>query len=59
MWRGRWSCKAGRNRNEVENAVKDDGTKRFVHIFISPVDLQAATVADTPIIIAPQFDGLS
>ena len=39
MWRGRWGCKAGRNRDEVSNAVKDDGTKAYDYIFTSPVSL--------------------
>ena len=37
MWRGRWSCQAGRNREEVENAVGEDGTKRFEYLHLSPV----------------------
>lgn len=41
MWRGRWGCQAGRNRNEVSNAVADDGTKRFDYIYVSPVNLAA------------------
>jgi hypothetical protein len=40
MWRGRWSCKAGRNRQEVETAVNDDGTQRFDFIHAAPVRLQ-------------------
>jgi hypothetical protein len=40
MWRGRWACKAGRNRQEVETAVKDDGTKQFDYIHAAPVTLQ-------------------
>lgn len=39
MWRGRWACVAGRNRNEVENAVSPNGEKRFEFIHISPVRL--------------------
>lgn len=40
MWRGRWSCMAGRSRDEVEQAVADDGTKRFDYIHVAPVRLQ-------------------
>jgi hypothetical protein len=37
MWRGRWGCKAGRTKEEVENAVADNGDKRFDYLHISPV----------------------
>ena len=40
LWRGRWSCKAGRDRHEVETSVDDEGHKRYDYIFISPVDLR-------------------
>ena len=40
MWRGRWACKAGRTREEVETSVKDDGTKQFDYIHAAPVRLQ-------------------
>lgn len=40
MWRGRWACKAGRTREELEQAVADDGTKRFDYIHVAPVHLQ-------------------
>jgi hypothetical protein len=39
MWRGRWACKAGRSREEVEKAVEEDGTKRFDYIHVAPVSL--------------------
>ena len=39
MWRGRWSCLAGRNEKEVLNAVTDDGVKAFPYIHIVPVSL--------------------
>jgi hypothetical protein len=39
MWRGRWACQAGRNRQEVENAVAENGDKRFEYIHLSPVRL--------------------
>lgn len=42
LW-GRWSCRAGRDRFQVENAVQDDGTKRFEFIFISPIDLDQSS----------------
>jgi hypothetical protein len=39
MWRGRWSCQAGRSRQEVETAVGDEGQKRFDYILVGPVTL--------------------
>jgi hypothetical protein len=39
MWRGRWSCMAGRSKHEVENAVTDDGA-RYDYIHIAPVTLR-------------------
>lgn len=39
MWRGRWSCQAGRSREEIENAVGSSGEKRFDYIHVSPVTL--------------------
>lgn len=39
MWRGQWSCQAGRTREELEQAVADDGSKRFDYISISRVVL--------------------
>ena len=39
MWRGRWGCMAGRSRTEVAGAVKDDGTKVFDYINLSPITL--------------------
>lgn len=39
MWRGRWGCQAGRNRQEVEKAVGSDGEKRYDYIYVSPVQL--------------------
>ena len=41
MWRGRWGCQAGRNQQEVLNAVDKDGAKLFDYISISPVRLSA------------------
>jgi hypothetical protein len=41
MWRGRWACQAGRNRQEVENAVAENGDKRFDYIYVSRVRLDA------------------
>ena len=41
MWRGRWHCMAGRSKHEVENAVKDNGDKRYDYIHIAPVTLRA------------------
>ena len=40
MWRGRWHCMAGRSKHEVENAVKDNGDKRYDYIHIAPVTLR-------------------
>jgi hypothetical protein len=37
MWRGRWGCHAGRSRDEVENAVGDDGEKRFDYLYLTPL----------------------
>lgn len=39
MWRGRWGCMAGRSQAEVAGAVKDDGTKAFDYINLSPVTI--------------------
>jgi hypothetical protein len=39
MWRGRWACMAGRSRDEIENAVQDDGDKRFDYLYLGPVSL--------------------
>jgi hypothetical protein len=39
MWRGRWGCQAGRNRQELENAVGNDGDKYFDYLHVSPVRL--------------------
>ena len=41
MWRGRWGCQAGRNQQEVLNAVDKDGAKLFDYVYISPVRLSA------------------
>jgi hypothetical protein len=41
MWRGRWACQAGRSRQEVENAVAENGDKRFDYIHVSPVRLDS------------------
>ena len=43
MWRGRWACLAGRNEYEVDHAVKDDGSKAYDYIHVSPVSLPAPT----------------
>jgi hypothetical protein len=40
MWRGRWSCKAGRSKREVETSVGSDGQKHFAYLFINPVNLR-------------------
>lgn len=37
MWRGRWGCQAGRSRSELENAVGNDGEKRFDYVYVSPI----------------------
>ena len=39
MWRGRWSCMAGRNRQEVLSAVGTNGEKLFDYIHLSPVTI--------------------
>jgi hypothetical protein len=39
MWRGRWGCLAGRSEMEVQNAVRQDGSKAFDYIYIAPVTL--------------------
>ena len=39
MWRGRWGCMAGRSKLEVAGAVKEDGTKAFDYINLSPITL--------------------
>lgn|SRR5690606_22764748 len=39
MWRGRWGCRAGRSREEVQNAVAEDGEKRFDYVYVTPVSL--------------------
>ena len=39
MWRGRWGCQAGRSKQQVENAVAENGDKRFEYILLSPVRL--------------------
>lgn len=43
MWRGRWACMAGTNRQEVENAVGSEGEKRFDYIHVAPVTLDRST----------------
>jgi hypothetical protein len=40
MWRGRWGCQAGRNREEVQRAVRNDGEKVFDYLHVSPVRLE-------------------
>jgi hypothetical protein len=39
MWRGRWGCQAGRNRQEILNSVGSDGEKLFSYIYVSPIRL--------------------
>lgn len=39
MWRDRWDCMAGRDRFEIENAVRPSGEKRFDYIIVSPISL--------------------
>jgi hypothetical protein len=39
MWRRRWGCQAGRDRDEVENAVKENGDKQFDYLSLAPVTL--------------------
>jgi hypothetical protein len=39
MWRGQWGCEAGRSRQEILNAVQDDGTKRFDYVYVGPIRL--------------------
>ena len=41
MWRGRWACQAGRSKLEVENAVAENGDKRFDYIYLAPASLDA------------------
>jgi hypothetical protein len=43
MWRGRWGCMAGGSRHEVENAVGDDGEKRFAFLHAAPIRLAEST----------------
>ncbi|NEJ88858.1 hypothetical protein GR223_23480 [Rhizobium leguminosarum] len=40
MWRGRYGCMAGRNKDEIENAVQSDGNKLYDYVHVSPVSLQ-------------------
>jgi hypothetical protein len=40
MRRGRWACMAGRSREELEAAVKEDGTKMFDYIHVAPIRLR-------------------
>jgi len=40
MWKGRWGCMAGRDKNEIENAVQQDGNKLYDYIHVSPISLQ-------------------
>lgn len=39
MWRGRWGCMAGRNQAEIDNAVREDGTKAFDYIHLAPITI--------------------
>ena len=39
MWRGRWGCKAGRTKEELENSAGPDGEKRFAYLYAAPVSL--------------------
>ena len=40
MWRGRWGCQPGRNKEQIENAVADDGEKRFDYSHVAPIRLE-------------------
>jgi hypothetical protein len=40
MWKGRWGCMAGRDKNEIDNAVQKDGNKLYDYIHVSPISLQ-------------------
>jgi hypothetical protein len=35
-----WACMAGRSREELEAAVKEDGTKMFDYIHVAPIRLR-------------------
>lgn len=37
MWRGQWGCRAGRTKQEVEQAVAENGDKRFDYLYVSSV----------------------
>lgn len=37
MWRGRWGCQAGRTKQEVEQAVAENGDKLFDYLHVGPV----------------------
>jgi hypothetical protein len=39
MWKGRWTCMASRNQQEILNAVGKDGFKHFSYIHLSPVSM--------------------
>jgi len=39
MWRGRWGCMAGRSQTEIDNAVREDGTKAFDYIHLAPITI--------------------
>lgn len=40
MWRGRWGCQAGRSEQEVQDAVAENGDKRFDYVHVAPVRLK-------------------
>ena len=41
MWRERWGCQAGRSEQEVQNAVANNGDKRFDYVHVAPVRLES------------------
>lgn len=41
MWRGRWGCQAGRSEQEVQDAVAENGDKRFDYVHVAPVRLKS------------------
>ena len=42
MWRGRWSCMAGRTQQEVLHAVGRNGEQRHTYILASPITITSA-----------------
>jgi hypothetical protein len=39
MWRGKWSCMAGRTEFEIENAFDSDWNQRYPYVYARPLDL--------------------